>query len=51
MSDRYGVRADDGAIHYGFNQGDAENLAAQNCWQLVIDKGNGWEDVEDERFQ
>jgi hypothetical protein len=42
------VRTDDGDIYYGISQGDAENLANQCDWQLLIDRGNGWEDIEDE---
>jgi len=45
MSARYGVRADNGDIHYGISVGDAENLASQMGWQLVVDTGKGWEDV------
>lgn len=46
MSIRHGVRADNGDIHYGISVGDAENLAIQTGWQLLVDRGNGWEDAE-----
>ncbi len=45
MSACYGVRDDAGAIHHSLSVGDAENLAVQNDWQLVVNHGLGWQDV------
>ena len=33
---KYGVVDDVGELHYGLSQGDAENLAAQTGWMLVL---------------
>jgi hypothetical protein len=33
---KYGVVDDKGDLHYGLSQGDAENLASQTGWALVL---------------
>jgi len=43
---RWGVRMEDGTLHYGLSQGDAENLEMITGGQLVCWVNDGWEDVE-----
>ena len=42
----WAVRDKIGCIYHSLNQGDAENLAVQNGWELLRHNGNSWEVVE-----
>ena len=42
----WAVRDEVGCIYHSLNQGDAENLAVQNGWELLRHNGNSWEVVE-----